>query len=389
MIRAMKVLAEYRCVTVFPGYSAREPVIAILATGIAFLISSQPLWANDDLMATDFTHSMLRGTITHDGIEREYFVHVPKDGGDNLPVVVGVHGYTSTATGFAASHGLNRHADEHGYIAVYPQGSHFVAEGPQESSYRITSWNDLASNLGPKDKGPHCTVDSVQYPCPPECGECNRCAWTSCYDDVGLIEKILDAVQAEYQTDSSRYYLLGVSNGGMMALRLGCNLSGRFAAVAPIIGQLAPGYACGPGTDLPMLHLFGAEDDTVRFDGKPGGDGFIYTTATETAEVWAAAMACETGPASWENEISNSGGLACTAYSDCRTEGHEVVSCMDPDGRHIWPEQYVADMPATCVTAVQYDSLPDQARCETSSGDYVHLGMDLIWDFMSRYRIAH
>jgi polyhydroxybutyrate depolymerase len=361
-------------------------VIALLLTGVALLSASSLLFANDNQASTEFTQNMLRRTITHDGIEREYFVYVPKSSSENPPVVIGVHGYTSTATGFAATHGLNRHADEHGYIAVYPQGSHFTVDNQQGGSYRITSWNDLAANLGPKNKGPHCIVDSVRYPCPPECGECNRCAWTSCYDDVGLLEKVIDAVQAEFETDNSRYYLLGVSNGAMMALQLGCNLSDRFAAVAPIIGQLAPGYECGPETDLPMLHLFGAADDTVRFDGKPGGDGFIYTTAAETSKVWAAAMACENGPTAWENEISNSAGLVCSAYSDCRMEGHEVVSCMDPDGSHVWPEQRVDDMPATCVTVEQYDSMPDQARCEPPSGNYVHLGMDLVWDFMSRYR---
>jgi polyhydroxybutyrate depolymerase len=349
------------------------------------LIASSPLLADYDQAATEYSQDMLRRTITHDGIEREYFVHVPKGGGDNLPVVVGIHGYTSTATGFAATHGLNPHADKHGYIAVYPQGSHFMTQDGQGQSYRVTSWNDLAANLGPRDKGPLCLPDHDYYPCPPECGECNRCAWTGCYDDLGLLERIIDAVQAEFRTDSNRYYLLGVSNGAMMALRLGCNLSDRFAAVAPIIGQLAPGYACGPQTDLPMMHLYGAEDNTVRYDGKASGDGYLYETAAETAKVWADAMACESGPMEWENDISNSAGLICTAYSDCRTDGHEVVSCMDPDGDHNWPEQAVQGMPATCVTVEQYGSMPDQARCELPSGDYVHLGMDLIWDFMSRY----
>ena len=216
---------------------------------------------------------MLRRVINHDGIEREFFVHVPDNAGDNPPLVVAVHGYTSTATGFQATHGVNRNADEHGYVVVYPQGSHFMVDDPASGPYRVTSWNDLASNMPPTAEGQHCTADADKYPCPAECGECNRCAWTSCYDDVGFFEKVMDAVQLEFETDSNRTYLLGVSNGGMMTLRLGCNMSDRFAAIAPIIGQLAPGYVCGPATDLPMLHLFGGEDNTVRFDGTPAGDG--------------------------------------------------------------------------------------------------------------------
>ena len=329
---------------------------------------------------------MLRRVIIHNGIEREYFVHVPSGVEGPVPVVLAIHGYTSTATGFEAAHSLNPHADRNGYIVIYPQGSHFPVEEPNGNSYLVTSWNDLAANLDPKPEGPHCVADATQYPCPAECGSCNRCAWTSCYDDVGFISKILDEVESEFTTDPRRYYMLGVSNGGMMALRLGCNMSDRFAAIAPVIAQLAPGYACGPSIDLPMLHLFGGKDNTVRFDGLPGGDGFIYTTAERSTEVWAKAMSCETGPTPWTNDYSRSIGLICNGYSDCAAEGHEVVSCMDPEGGHEWPGQRVASIPPTCVTPEQYGSLPDQAHCPDSNGEIMHDGMDLVWDFFNRYQ---
>lgn len=367
----------------------------LLVTAIAVVISATPGRAmshsHESAQASDY-QPMLRRTLRHDDIEREYFVHIPVAaiiGEAELPVVVAIHGYTSTATGFQAAHGLNRHADQHGYVVVYPQGSHFTAAPEQGRPGLITSWNDLAANLPRTTAGPHCTDDAAPYPCPPECGECATCAWTSCHDDVGFFGKMLDGIQAEFPVDSDRIYVLGVSAGGMMTLRLGCNLSDRFAAAAPIIGQLAPGHACGPQTDLPILHLFGGRDEVVRYDGKAGSaDGFIYTSAAETAEKWAAAIACKTGPQAWRNEISEQAGLTCTAYGNCRIEGQEVVSCMDPDGGHWWPEQGFRGMPATCVTAEQFDSLPDQPRCGPATGEYQHLGMDLIWSFLSRYQRA-
>ncbi len=335
---------------------------------------------------------MLRRALQHDGIEREYFVHIPEGaiiGEDELPLVVGIHGYTSTATGFQAAHGLNRHANQHGYIAVYPQGSHFRVAGSDAGPFLVTSWNELAANLPETPAGPHCTAESAQYPCPPECGSCGRCAWTACYDDLGLIDKILDVVLAEFPVDADRIYLLGVSNGGMMSLRLGCNLSDRFAAVAPIIGQLAPGHDCGPTSNLPMMQLFGGKDETVRYDGQPGqDDGFIYTSAVTTAATWAGAMACRTGPEPWANEITEQAGLSCTAWSDCEVPGQEVVSCMDPEAAHWWPSQGYEGSSATCVTSEQFESLPNQRRCPPESGNYEHLGMDLLWQFFSRYRRA-
>jgi polyhydroxybutyrate depolymerase len=332
--------------------------------------------------------SLLRRVIEHEGMEREYFVFLPEAAaaGKSLPVVVALHGYTSTATGFQAYHGTSRHAEEHGYIIVYPQGSHFLAQASAGKPRRITSWNDLAANLGESESRPHCTADRTQYPCPPECGDCGRCGWVSCYDDLGFLEKMLEAIAAEFQTDTRRYYLLGVSNGGMMALRVGCELSQRFAAVAAIIGQLAPGHACAPGTDLPLLHLVGGLDNSVRADGKPGGEGFIYSTAAETAAIWANGMECGTGPHPWQHPLAEKAGLQCTAYSDCRQPGHEVVSCMDPQGVHVWPGQRVAGVPATCVTPEQAGSMPGQQACPDGSGEYQHWGMDLTWELMRRYQ---
>jgi polyhydroxybutyrate depolymerase len=329
---------------------------------------------------------MVRRVIEHDGIEREYFVHIPDDAEGPLPVVFAIHGYTSTATGFKAAHNLNPHADENGYIVVYPQGSHFIVDPPEQDAYRVTSWNDLAANLDPTPEGPHCVADATQYPCPAECGSCNRCAWTSCYDDLGFIIKMLDDVETEFSTDPERYYLLGVSNGGMMVLRIGCNLPDRFAAVAPIIAQLAPGYDCGPSVNLPMLHLYGALDNTVRPDGKAAGDGFIYTTAEQSTQTWADAMSCKTGPIPWQNSYSQAGRLSCNAYSDCAVEGDEVVSCMDSQAAHEWPGQGFPSIPATCVTSEQFDSMPDQARCPEPVGAAAHTGMDIVWNFFNRYR---
>lgn len=335
---------------------------------------------------------MLRRTLQHDSIEREYFVHIPAGailGENELPAVVALHGYTSTATGFQYAHGLNRHADQHGYIVVYPQGSHFPVAAGEAGHYLVTSWNDLAANLPPTPDGPHCTAASAEYPCPPECGTCSRCAWTSCYDDVGFLDDVLSAVQSEFPIDADRIYLLGVSNGGMMTLRMGCNMPDRFAAVAPIIAQLAPGYDCGPSGDLPLLQLFGGKDETVRYDGKPGrDDGFRYASSAATAATWAEALDCKTGPETWTNEVSQQAGLACTAYSDCRVNGQQVVSCMDPEAGHWWPSQGYAESSATCVTAEQYGSLPDQHHCPPESGTYEHLGMDLVWQFFNRYRRA-
>ena len=325
-----------------------------------------------------------RQTFVHDGVEREYFVHAPSGRTGELPVVLAIHGYGSTATGFVVFHDLNEHADRNGYIVVYPQGSHFAATNEQ-GRYRVTSWNMLGNAVADLSRGPQCTADADSYPCPPECGDCDRCGWASCYDDLGYFSKLLDELEAKYTTDRARYYALGMSNGGMMVLRLGCSLSGRFAAIAPISAQMPAGFDCGPSTALPMLHLSGGLDDVVRTDGKPSGDGFVYLSSAKTAASWAAALNCEGTVSAWKTDESQLAGLVCTAHTNCGVPGQEVVSCVDTDETHNWPARRPGGAWPTCVTSQQAASMPEQKLCEPRTDYGPHRGMDLIWAFFSRY----
>ena len=329
---------------------------------------------------------MTRHLVEHEGIEREYFVHVPDSAAtDNVPLLLGLHGYRSSATGFEAVHGLNRHADLEGYIAVYPQGSHFVATEGYYADSRITSWNDLAGNATPSEETPHCADDHTVYPCPPECGSCRGCAWTACYDDLGFLERVLDEVLAEYPIDPDRVYLLGVSNGAMMALQLACQRPQRFAAIAAVIGQLGAGQACAPDSPLPLLHLGSLDDDTVRIDGAAGGDGYIYTSVAETTRLWAAALKCEADNQPWPNLLADAAGVECQARSECAIDGHEVVSCLATDAGHWWPSQRVEGVTATCVMPEQVESMPDRERCPEVGGRYSGEGMALVWNFLQRF----
>ncbi len=330
---------------------------------------------------------MQRHTFEHDGVEREYFVHVPQNAQGALPVVLGLHGYTGTATGFEYAHDLNAHANKTGYIVVYPQATHFMVAEDSPAPYRATTWNSYSDANPDRTAGPHCTAESAKYPCPPGCGECHACQWEPCTDDVAFIERVLDEVQASYATDSSRYYVLGVSSGGIMTIRVACDLSERFAAAAPIIALQPPGHTCGPESDLPVMFLMGALDETIRLDGTAGkDDGFIYATLAESAKVWADAMQCKSGPSAWSNDFIAAAGVECTTYSSCRIAGHEVLSCVDPSGAHMWPEQGPADAPSTCVSKLQFDSMPEKTICATAPQPGPHAGMDLVWSFFSQYR---
>ena len=329
---------------------------------------------------------MLYRTLQHDGLDREYFVHVPPAADERSPLVLILHGFTSTATGFATMHDLNRHADDHNYIAVYPQGTHFIDASEDEQPYRVTSWNLFGDAVPLADAGPQCTEDASEYPCPPECGECGRCAWPTCNNDLEFFDEMFEALDAEFEYDENRVYLYGESNGGMMMFRLACDRSEQFAAVASLIAQMPAGYVCSPSTDLPMLLRYGGEDQVVRFDGTPGtSDGFIYTSVEETSSVWADSLQCDAGPAPWQNEYTQTAGLQCSAYSDCRVPDHEVVSCVNPTATHEWAEQKYDGWTARCATPQQLALMPGQIPCPPLPDERSTKGINVVWDFLSRY----
>ena len=179
---------------------------------------------------------MVKRSFVHDGLVREFWTYLPSRTGSRLPMVMALHGYTGTAQGFEAWTHMNAHAEQHGYVVVYPQSTGFMGVYPGRGEMLITSWNDLSSSPPTGPEGESCVLEERTYPCPPECSACGTCNWGSCHDDLGFLERIIDYSIASACVAPSRVYATEFSNGGMMSQQVGCSLSDRFAAVAPSPG---------------------------------------------------------------------------------------------------------------------------------------------------------
>lgn len=367
-----------------------EVTLAILTLMICMIFNSavhadgRPGPAQEMQMTTG---KMNYRAIAHGGIVREYFVYLPHayKRGQDMPVVIALHGYTGTATGFEleTSSGFNRYAESKGFIAVYPQASYFISETSEGKPWFISSWNDLGGNHTNSPLGPMCTDASDQYPCPPECGECKRCHWTSCNDDIGFIKKLLEDLSVNYHTDKQRFYLTGASNGAMMAHRLACEYSDKFAAVVLVIGRLERGYSCTPAKTLPLLQINAALDTTVPHDDRPSSDGYYYTSTKTVSKTWADAAGCSIDPIVWSNPIVEAQGLQCMNYKLCNEDGIDVVNCLWPEGKHVWPGNIGGG--GWCVGEEQADSIPHYPLCEQAPKDVKVWGTDLMWDFFSQH----
>jgi polyhydroxybutyrate depolymerase len=278
-------------------------------------------------------------TIQVSDLEREYRLHLPTGyhPANPAPLVVAIHGYTTTAYDFENKYNsFSQHADDHGYVVVYPQGTSFEAGGQL-----ITSWNDLACNASPGPKGSICTEGAIDYPTPPECGEPRECDWCSCYNDVGFIVALLDKLETTLCVDRDRVFATGMSNGAMFVHRLGCEIPERFAAIAPTGGTLAKGFSCAPGGDPPisMINIYGTRDRTVPFDGTPAEDGFLYTPTSEVIADWAglASQKCDSEESVYPTSKDGIRSFQCIQRANCAT-GAEIVDC-GWDGGHDWPRK--------------------------------------------------
>ena len=178
-------------------------------------------------------------TLTHDGLQREYFVHIPSNhmGKQPVPLVLAFHGGNGRARTFARFTRMAELSERHGFIAVFPQGVN-------------RRWYDqrFASSDPAADK---------------------------MVDDVGFVRALLDALQRSYPIDPRRVYAMGMSNGGMFCQELAFEVSDAFAAVASVTGQIAVGPTprTKPRERVSLLLMNGTDDPLVPYEG-----GDVITT---------------------------------------------------------------------------------------------------------------
>ncbi len=333
--------------------------------------------------------SMTRHVLSHDGIEREYFVFLPSSYDDmtDHPVAIFLHGYAGSATGTEAevTQGLNAYAERAGYVVVYPQSTWFMAGAGTPDQWEVSSWNHISDGFDRGPAGPICTQNAVRYPCPPECGDCGQCGWASCHDDVGFLRALVAEVESTLDIDS--VFVAGFSNGAMMAQRVACEASDLFDAVALIGGRAEPGFECTPTHPLPLLQVNGGQDTTVPPDGSASSSGYFFANTGSVAEHWSDGEACAAGPSDWSTALTHGTSAECTIR--CADEPFASVDCVWPDGDHRWPGTAgTIGSNGYCVSELQSASLPDQTICIVPPPTEDIWGSTLMFGFFDRWRSA-
>lgn len=173
-------------------------------------------------------------SLDFDGLTRTYRLYVPgPDAPRPLSLVFVLHGGGGTGIGMVRLTGAGFHglAESGGAIIVYPDGVD-------------RQWND-----GRRDFDSRAHSEDI--------------------DDVGFTSRLIDRIAEEHPIDLDRVYATGMSNGGMMSFRLGCGLSPRLAAIAPVAANMPADLMrdCAPAQPLSVLVTAGTEDPLIPFAG--------------------------------------------------------------------------------------------------------------------------
>lgn len=235
------------------------------------LIGLLTLWyaAGCHLLRAPTPRPPVVGVHTHvlriGGLTRSYLFYEPAQHAPNAPLVMLLHGSRQTpedlrrATGYA----FERLADQHGFIAVYPQG------------YK-RRWNDCRA--GGRYAARRLDVD-----------------------DVGFLAAIVKQLRVDAGVDSTRVFLAGYSGGGQLAFRVALEHPERVAGVAAFSANLPTddNLACKPvGSAVPVMLINGTRDRINPYaGGKVTVFGFASRGTVRSSPDSAAYFAARAGPA--------------------------------------------------------------------------------------------
>jgi polyhydroxybutyrate depolymerase len=247
----------------------------------------------------EYPHANALNYLVHD-YTRSYILHVPPTYSKNtdMPLVVVMHGYTSTAKEMEEWTHMSDKADKEGFIVAYPNGLPYPWDenNPQ-------SWN---------------------------CGGLWE-EWTAGTDDVGFINEMIEKISVYYNIDPNRIFITGHSNGARMTYRLGFELSAKIAAIAPVSGQMVYESKEIPKYPVSLLHLHALDDNTVYYYGQHNPNETMYESVDSILTRWSSYYSCKSVP----DTIQKENNWLVKNWS-CNDKDINIVLYVMQRGAHQW-----------------------------------------------------
>ena len=160
--------------------------------------------------------------ITVDNTQRNYLVYVPKNLGENRPLLISCHGMNQDAAYQKGMLAIESVADTAKFVTVFPNGI---------------------------DKGWDISGDR----------------------DIRFMKALIDEMVTKYKINPNQVFLSGFSMGGMFTYHAMNKMPDKIAAFAPISGYPMGGTTANASVrPIPIIHTHGTGDDVVAFSGVQG-----------------------------------------------------------------------------------------------------------------------
>lgn len=283
--------------------------------------------------AADF--EMQRLKLEVEGRTRRADLVIPETPVNPRALVLVFHGHGGSARRMARVTRFKQLAADEGIYVLFPEGTGWLNFPPR-------GWN---------------------------AGYCCGYSAKKSINDLAFVDQLTKRVIDDYQIDRNRIFAAGVSNGGMMAYRLACDLPDLFAAVGVVAGSMRP-EDCGSGSPVSVLSVHGREDLLVPYEGgisEHAKDGRQDASTEALIRFWAQRNACRASPRTEQSET-----WKLVEYADCAAgtsvKHYELIAQGHawPGGRRGW---WFGDKPDDSINATEalwqfFETHPKQAGLE-------------------------
>lgn len=234
-------------ISVYDTFTIKKPAVSLLVfntnrtlpRGAGYYTWSGAAW--ELLMSTGniYVKGKNHYTMTVDGIERDYWVHVPRsyDSTQPVPLVFMVHGTNGNGEKFYDNSGWKEMGEAEGFISVYPSSLWYRIIHPTDGLVKSGKWNvipDTDFTLAPGETGA---------------------------DEIKFMRSIVTEMKRKFYIDTQRIYMNGFSNGGQMAAKCAIEMGDVFAAVVSNAGTFfLRDTTYTPVRKLPVMFQVGNED---------------------------------------------------------------------------------------------------------------------------------
>ncbi|MDN2671300.1 alpha/beta hydrolase-fold protein [Janthinobacterium sp. SUN026] len=229
--------------------------------------------------------------------KRRYIVYTPaayqSQPQKTFPVVFNFHGGGMSMAEQMLYTQMNKTAERHQFIVVYPQGI--------KQDWNVGFGMDYLAGT----------------------------------DDVGFTQAMLSKLKQDYRIDEQRVYATGLSRGGFFALRLAAELPQQFAAAASVGAPMPePVRQHHKKTGkVGMLLIQGTADKVVLFEGKAAS----YLSAEDTFDYWRQHNGIEGARPQPRLLPGPAGDATQVSWLEQGAAGASVALITVKEGGHTWP----------------------------------------------------